>query len=102
MSRLRGREAERLASGDPRPSLEERYGSQEGYTCAVRLIAKQEVRKRFLLQADADRLVEQAAAANILPSDPENRVAKRLCALEHLGDHFGDRDEDEHHVRHRT
>ena len=93
--------AERLASGDPRRSLEERYGSQEGYSCLVRLIAKKEVRKRFLLQADADRLAEQAAAANILPSDPENRLAKLLCALEHLGDHFGDRDDDDHHGRHR-
>ena len=27
--------AERLASNDPRPSLEERYGTQGGYMCAV-------------------------------------------------------------------
>jgi hypothetical protein len=39
-------------------------------------------------------LVATAAAANILPSDPENRVAKFLCAVEHLADHFGDRDDD--------
>ena len=83
-------------------SLEERYGSQEGYSCLVRLIARKEVEKRFLLQADADRLVAQAAAANILPSDPESRVAKFLCAVEHLADHFGDRDDDDHdHDGHR-
>src|SRR5882762_8380710 len=38
--------AARLASGDPRRSVEERYGSQEGYNCLVTRIARQEVRKR--------------------------------------------------------
>ena len=66
--------------GDPRPSIEERYGSQEGYNCLVQRIAAQEVKKRFLLQQDADRLVAQAAANPILPSDPNNATAKRLCA----------------------
>jgi len=71
--------AERLANKDPRRSVEERYGSQEGYVCLVRQIAKQEVRKRFLLQEDADRLIAQAAASNVLPSDPDNHIARRLC-----------------------
>jgi hypothetical protein len=72
--------AERMASGDPRLSIEERYGSQEGYNCLVQRIAAQEVKKRLLLQEDADRLVAQAAASPILPSDPNNATAKRLCA----------------------
>ncbi|WP_052600464.1 alpha/beta hydrolase domain-containing protein [Microvirga lotononidis] len=75
--------AERLASGDPRPSLEERYGTQEGYVCVVRAAAKRDVEKRYLLQRDADRLIAQAAAASILPAEgatPEaNDMARTLC-----------------------
>jgi len=89
-------EADRMASGDPRPSVEERYGSQEGYNCVVRHAAKNEVRKRFLLQDDADRLIAQAAASNVLPSDPENRTAQRLCK-KLAGDDHGDRDHDDDH-----
>jgi Alpha/beta hydrolase domain len=75
--------AERRASGDPRLSLEERYGTQEGYVCVVRTAATKAVSRRFLLQADADRLIGQAEVSNILPStssDPTaNAVADRLC-----------------------
>jgi hypothetical protein len=75
--------AERLASGDPRPSLEERYGTQEGYMCVVRAAAKRDVEKRYLLQRDADRLIAQAAAVSILPAEgatkEANEVAGRLC-----------------------
>ncbi len=72
--------AERLASGDPRLSLEERYGSQEGYVCVVQRAAKKAVAERFLLQADADRMIGEATAANVLPSDPNNPIAKVRCA----------------------
>jgi len=71
--------ADRKATGDPRRSVEERYGSQEGYDCVVRHVARQEVRKRLLLQEDADRLIAQAAASHVLPSDPDNRIARHLC-----------------------
>ena len=81
--------AERVANKDPRRSVEERYGSQEGYNCLVQRIARNEVRKRFLLQEDADRLIAQAAASPVLPSDPNNRTARQLC--ERL-----DRDDDHH------
>lgn len=60
--------AERNASGDPRLSLEERYGNQQGYVAAVRTAAKKAVQERFLLQQDADRLIREAAASNILPA----------------------------------
>ena len=95
--------AERTAAGDPRPSVEERYGSQEGYNCLVRHAAKNEVRKRFLLPEDADRLIAEAAAAKVLPSDPDNRIAKRLCKeIDRDDDHHGGRDHgnrghDRHH-----
>ena len=58
--------AERLASNDPRPSLEERYGTHAGYVDAVRAAAQKAVKEGFLLQADADALVKQAAASNVL------------------------------------
>jgi hypothetical protein len=90
--------AERLASGDPRRSVEERYGSQEGYNCVVRHAARQNVRDRFLLQEDADRLIAQAAASNVLPSDPDNFTASRLCSqLDRDDDHH---DRDHRHDRH--
>jgi len=58
--------AERLASGDPRPSLEERYGTHEKYVALVRAAAERQVRDRFLLQDDADRLIAQAEASSVL------------------------------------
>jgi hypothetical protein len=72
--------ADRLANDDPRPSVEERYGSQEGYDCVVRSAARRNVRAGFLLEEDADRLIAQAASSNVLPSDPHNPIARRLCS----------------------
>jgi hypothetical protein len=53
--------AERIASGDPRLSLEERYPTRDAYLAAVRSAAARLVRDRFLLKKDAERLIEQAA-----------------------------------------
>jgi len=83
--------AERLAAGDPRLSVEERYGSQEGYNCVVRNAAARLVKDRLLLAEDATRLTAQAAASNVLPSDPSNSVAKRLCAARNGDDDDDDR-----------
>jgi hypothetical protein len=58
--------AERDASKDPRPSLQERYTDHAGYVAAVRAAAANAVKKSFLLQADADALVAQAEASNVL------------------------------------
>jgi hypothetical protein len=58
--------AERMASGDPRLSLEERYTSHDGYVEAVRRAAAKAMRAGFLLQPDADALVAGAAASNVL------------------------------------
>jgi hypothetical protein len=57
---------ERLASGDPRPSLEERYGTHEKYVVQVRAAAERLVRGRYLLKDDADRLIAQAEASKVL------------------------------------
>ncbi len=76
--------AQRDASGDPRLSLEERYGTQEGYVCAVRRAADTLVRDRYLLPADAERLVADAAKSALLPASadatPEaRRVGESVC-----------------------
>ena len=55
-----------MANNDPRPSLEERYGTHQGYLDAVRAAAQRAVKEGFLLQADAEALFKQAAASNVL------------------------------------
>ena len=61
--------ADRLASGDPRPSLEERYGSHEGYLLAVKAAASELVRARLLLPEDAERYLREAQDSDILQLD---------------------------------
>ena len=58
--------AEREASGDPRLSLQERYGDHRGYVDAVRRAADELVRERFLLPGDAERYVQSAEASDVL------------------------------------
>ena len=53
--------AERLASADPRLSLEERYPTQEAYLAKVKKSADALVRDRFLLPSDAAVLLKAAA-----------------------------------------
>ena len=54
------------APRDPRPSLQARYGSHDGYVKAVQAAAANAVEKGFLLQADADALVAAAQASKVL------------------------------------
>ena len=56
---------ERLSKGDPRLSLEERYGTLAGYVEAVRKATLRAVSMGFLLQADADALIAEAAAIQL-------------------------------------
>jgi hypothetical protein len=58
--------AERVAAEDPRPSLEERYGSHAGYVAAVQLAARKAVGEGFLLAADEKALVAAAEASDVL------------------------------------
>jgi hypothetical protein len=60
-------QAERLTSGDPRLSLEERYGTQAGYVAAVTAAANDLVTRRFMLRADADAAIAAAVANPVLP-----------------------------------
>jgi hypothetical protein len=58
--------AERQANGDPRRSLEERYGSHAGYVEAVRRATQRATAAGFLLPDDAERLLREAAASKVL------------------------------------
>jgi hypothetical protein len=59
--------AERMASGDPRPSLQERYGSQATYNAAVVAAAKKLQAEGFLLPEDAEAAIQQAEASVTIP-----------------------------------
>jgi hypothetical protein len=59
-------EAERKASGDVRLSLEERYRDHAGYVDAVRRAAARATKEGFLLEADAQGLIQAAQASKVL------------------------------------
>ena len=55
--------AERLASGDPRLSIEERYPSFSAYDKAVRAAVDDFVARRFMLREDAQAAVNRMLRA---------------------------------------
>jgi len=60
--------AEREGRGEQRLSIEERYGSHEGYVRAVTQAVEQLLADRFLLDSDAERYI--AATKRKDPLDP--------------------------------
>lgn len=58
--------AERVASGDPRLSLEERYKNHDGYVQAVTKAARKLEKQRFLLPADVQQYIKDAQASDVL------------------------------------
>jgi hypothetical protein len=52
-------EAERVAAGDPRPSLEARYADRDAYMAAVRAAAERQVAAGLLLQEDVERTMRE-------------------------------------------
>ncbi len=58
--------AERLSTGDPRPSLQERYNDHDGYVRAVDDATRRLVQQRFLLPEDAERYVRNARTSDVL------------------------------------
>jgi hypothetical protein len=56
---------EREARGDPRPSLEERYGNHAGYVRRVEQAVKKLVAERLLLAEDAELFIAKARSAEI-------------------------------------
>ena len=78
-------QAHRAAAGDPRLSLEERYGTLAGYVCVVTAAANWAVQQRFLLASDAETLISKAAASNVLgppyvPTSADTARANSLCS----------------------
>jgi hypothetical protein len=79
--------AERIASGDPRPSLEERYQSLDQYVSEVAHALQNMVRERLLLCEDFDaelnRLIDAGVAAGLqnAPSgrEPSSPPLPRSC-----------------------
>lgn len=59
-------EAERREAGDPRLSLEERYGTHAGYVQAVADAARQLMSERFLLEGDVQRYIDEAENSDVL------------------------------------
>ena len=57
---------ERKASNDPRPSLQERYGSHDGYVAALKKAAQRSVAEGFLLPEDAAALIAAADKSAVL------------------------------------
>jgi Alpha/beta hydrolase domain len=76
--------AERIAASDPRPSVEERYGTHQGYVCVVTDAANAAVGQRFLRSTAATTLIAEAQAGNVLtdvtPTAADQRLASRLCS----------------------
>ena len=61
-------------------SLEERYGTHDGYVAMVRKAAEQAVRDRFLLPDDAARIVREAEASDVLRAEHSRPRPRRLRA----------------------
>jgi hypothetical protein len=62
--------AERLSHGDPRLSLEERYGDHAGFVARVKAAVARQKAYGFLLPEDADRLIQEAEVSGVLrPAD---------------------------------
>lgn len=58
--------AERQAAGDPRKSLEERYGNHDGYVKAVAKAARDLQKRRLLLEQDVQRYIDAAQSSTVL------------------------------------
>ncbi len=54
--------AGRVADGDPRRSIEERYRSRAHFPARVRKVIDDLIPKRYVLEQDAETMVSRAAA----------------------------------------
>jgi hypothetical protein len=65
--------SERIASGDSRLSIGERYTGREEYLSKVALVAKRMIENRFLLSQDLSDVVNQAAALYDWATQPNRK-----------------------------
>lgn len=63
---FRTTKAERIAAGDPRRSLEERYKDHGDYVKEVAKAARKLEQRRLLLPEDVQRYIDEAQASNVL------------------------------------
>ena len=84
----------RIVAGDPRLSLQERYGSHIGYECVVSRAVANAFKKRFVLASDATKLLTMASASNVLstftPGTADTSLANTLCGSTETHDFNGD------------
>jgi hypothetical protein len=75
-------EAERVAAGDPRPSLEARYATRDAYVAAVRAAAERQVAAGLLLQEDVERTMKENVGLydRIIARDPSDQGCNYLFA----------------------
>lgn len=64
---------ERVSRGDPRPAIQERYGSFEEYRNRYAAACEKLVRERLMLREDADRLVRELEKVRPLFAAPSPR-----------------------------
>jgi hypothetical protein len=90
--------AHRISAGDPRLSLEERYGTHAGYNCVVTQATNRAVGQRFLLTSDATSLITLASTSNVLstltPTVADTSVANTMCEFTTTHDFSGARKSD--------
>ncbi len=63
-------QADRLASGDPRLSVQERYPTFDGYRSKVMTAVNDLVKDRFMLCSDADAYVQERLTAGVAAGVP--------------------------------
>lgn len=75
-------EAERVAAGDPRASLEERYATREAYVVAVRAAAERQVAAGLLLPEDVERTMKENVGLydRIIARAPDDQSCAYLFA----------------------
>lgn len=75
-------EAERLAAGDPRPSLEARYATRDAYVAAVQAAADRQVAAGLLLPEDIERTIKENVGLydRIIARDPADQGCDYLFA----------------------
>ncbi len=78
---------------DPRRSLEERYGTHAGYVAAVTAAANDAVAQGYLLPNDANALIAQANASDVLNSTTNTSLPAYGEVGIGTGDGDGDRDD---------
>ena len=76
----------RVANGDPRASLEERYGTHAGFVCQVTAAANKAVAQRFLRATSVATLTASAQASNVLssgytPTAADTNLGNFLCVM---------------------